>query len=54
VGTYPGGQSENADNPHYADLMPLWASGKYAPLRMVKDAAALPAEAAKRSMTFTP
>ncbi|MCC6797194.1 MAG: penicillin acylase family protein [Candidatus Hydrogenedentes bacterium] len=54
VGTYPGGQSESADSPHYADLMKLWASGTYAPLRMVKDTAALPAEAVKQTMTFTP
>lgn len=54
MGTYPGGQSESADSSHYADLMKLWASGTYAPLRMVKDAAALPAEAVKQAVTFTP
>jgi penicillin amidase len=54
VGTYPGGQSESADSPHYADLMKLWASGTYAPLRMVEDAAALPSDKIKQSMTFTP
>ena len=54
VGTYPGGQSESADSPHYADLMPLWATGKYAPLRMVKDAASFPADAIKLTLTLTP
>ncbi|HRI87324.1 MAG TPA: penicillin acylase family protein, partial [Candidatus Hydrogenedentes bacterium] len=43
VGTYPGGQSEDLQSPHYADQMALWASGTYAPLRMVSDIAALPA-----------
>ena len=54
VGTYPGGQNENAESPHYADLMPLWAAGKYAPLRLVKDAASLPADAVKSTLTLTP
>ena len=35
IGVYPGGQSGNPGDPHYADLMPLWAQGKYAPLNMV-------------------
>ncbi len=54
MGTYPGGQSESENSPHYADLMKLWASGTYAPLRMVKDAASLPADSVKQAMTFTP
>ncbi|NUM53695.1 MAG: penicillin acylase family protein [Candidatus Hydrogenedentes bacterium] len=54
VGTYPGGQSESEDSPHYADLMPLWASGKYAPLRMVADASALPADDVTMSLTLVP
>lgn len=54
VGTYPGGQSENEDSPHYADLIPLWASGTYAPLRMVPSAAALPQDAVKSTLTLTP
>jgi penicillin amidase len=54
VGTYPGGQSESEDSPHYADLMPLWATGRYAPLHMVADAASLPADAVKASLTLTP
>jgi penicillin amidase len=35
VGIYPGGQSGIPDNPHYADLMPLWEKGEYIPLKMV-------------------
>ena len=35
IGVYPGGQSGDPDDPHYADLIPLWAQNKYAPLNMV-------------------
>jgi penicillin amidase len=35
IGVYPGGQSGDPDDRHYADLMPIWAQGKYAPLNMV-------------------
>ena len=31
IGVYPGGQSGNPADPHYADLIPLWAQGKYTP-----------------------
>ena len=54
VGTYPGGQSEDPESPHYADLMPLWATGKYAPLRLSPDATAFPAEATKQTLTLIP
>jgi penicillin amidase len=26
------GQSDDPDSPHYRDMLPLWASGKYVPL----------------------
>jgi penicillin amidase len=32
VGTNTPGQSGNPDNPHYRDLFPLWATGKYFPV----------------------
>ncbi|GMU91370.1 MAG: penicillin amidase [Candidatus Hydrogenedentota bacterium] len=54
VGTYPGGQSEDPASPHYADLMPLWATGRYAPLRLADGMDALPADAISRSITFVP
>ena len=54
VGTYPGGQSEDPQSAHYADLMPLWATGKYAALRLAADASALPADAVKSALTLTP
>jgi penicillin amidase len=32
-GVYPGGQSGNAGSPYYANMIPLWATGKYIPLQ---------------------
>ena len=32
IGVYPGGQSGDPASPHYDDQIPLWASGRYAPL----------------------
>ena len=32
VGTNTPGQSGNPDDPHYADLFPLWAAGEYFPV----------------------
>lgn len=54
VGAYPGGQSEDPRSPNYADIMQLWAAGKYAPLHLRADAASLPADAAVRALTLTP
>ncbi|MDP7047986.1 MAG: penicillin acylase family protein [Verrucomicrobiota bacterium] len=54
IGVYPGGQSGNPDNPHYADLIPLWAQGKYAPLNMVGREEALKKRGEFRSTRFTP
>jgi penicillin amidase len=54
VGVFPGGQSEDFQSPHYADLMPLWASGKYAPLNMVKEVTAMPEQSIAKIVTFTP
>lgn len=54
IGVYPGGQSENPESKHYDDQIPLWATGKYAPLHMVADANKLPAEAKQRSTRFVP
>jgi len=31
-GVYPGGQSGNPGNPHYADMLNHWANGEYFPL----------------------
>ncbi len=54
VGVYPGGQSENPTDPHYADQMPLWAHGRYARLNVVSDPAKLPATSRTRSIVFKP
>lgn len=54
IGVYPGGQSGNPASDHYADLMPLWEKGEYAPLHMVGKADALPKEAKAKSETFAP
>jgi penicillin amidase len=54
IGVYPGGQSGDPDDPHYADLMPLWAQGKYAPLNMVGQEVALKKRGEFRSTRFTP
>ena len=32
-GVYPGGQSGSAGSPYYSNMIPLWASGQYVPLR---------------------
>jgi len=54
LGVYPGGQNENPESPHYADQIPLWATGKYVSLNMITDAADLPAKAKQRSLKFVP
>jgi penicillin amidase len=54
VGVYPGGQSENPLDSHYADQIPLWAAGKYLPLAMLSDRAQLPASARSKSLEFKP
>lgn len=33
---YPGGQSGNPGSVHYADMLPLWADGKYFPLHFLQ------------------
>jgi penicillin amidase len=45
------GQSGDPDSPHYDDLFPLWASGRYVPLLFSR--AAVEA-AAERVITVTP
>jgi penicillin amidase len=32
-GVYPGGQSGNAGSAYYANMIPMWATGKYIPLQ---------------------
>lgn len=32
-GVYPGGQSGNTGSPYYSNMIPLWATGKYVPLK---------------------
>jgi len=32
-GVYPGGQSGNVGSPYYANMIPLWATGRYIPLQ---------------------
>jgi penicillin G amidase len=54
IGVYPGGQSGDADSPHYDDLMALWARGDYLPLRAVSDAAELPEAVRENVTTFAP
>ena len=54
VGVYPGGQSGDSEGSHYADQIPLWAAGDYAPLGAVSDPATLPAEARETVVTFLP
>jgi penicillin G amidase len=52
VGVYPGGQSGDPQNAHYADQIPLWASGRYLPLNSVSDASQLPQPTRQNKMTF--
>ena len=54
IGVYPGGQSGNPADPHYADLIPLWAQGKYTPLNMVGREEALKKRGEFKSTRFTP
>lgn len=54
VGVYPGGQNENPESPHYADQIPLWATGEYVSLNMISDTAELPPEAKQHSVKFVP
>jgi len=54
VGVYPGGQSAYPDDPHYADLMPLWARGEYVRLTMVSEPGKLPSEAVSDTTVFRP
>jgi len=54
VGVYPGGQSEDPQNPQYDDLMKLWAAGRYVPLHAVADTKKLPAESRVRETVFHP
>lgn len=53
-GVYPGGQKEQADSTHYADLIPLWAKGQYVRLHAVGQSAQLPEEARGNKLTLTP
>jgi acyl-homoserine lactone acylase PvdQ len=54
VGVYPGGQSDSPDNPHYADLMPLWEKGDYIPLHAVDAPGKLPWTARTKQIRFRP
>jgi penicillin amidase len=54
VGVYPGGQSENPADGHYADQMDFWAHGKYLPLSIVNNPGKLPADAKVRAIRFVP
>ena len=45
------GQSGDPDSPHYSDLFPLWAEGRYVPLLFTRAAVET---AAKRVITLTP
>ena len=54
IGVYPGGQSGDPDDPHYADLIPLWAQNKYAPLNMVGHQTKLKKRGKFKSTRFTP
>ena len=51
VGTNTPGQSGQAGSPHYNDLLPLWANGKYFPLLYSR---AKIAAAAKNSLVLEP
>jgi penicillin amidase len=52
VGVYPGGQSGDPQNAHYADQIALWATGRYLPLTSVSNSAELPAPTRERKLTF--
>ncbi|MBI3737041.1 penicillin acylase family protein [Candidatus Sumerlaeota bacterium] len=54
VGVYPGGQSEDAKNPHYDDQIPLWAKGEYAPLWFAARAEEMKLEATVEKKLFKP
>ena len=54
IGVYPGGQSSNPSNPHYDDLIPLWAQGKYAQLIMVDREDTLKKRGKFKTTQFTP
>jgi penicillin amidase len=54
AGVYPGGQSDDPASPTYDDQIALWATGKYAPLHAVSDAAKLPGAARVKAQRFVP
>ena len=54
LGVYPGGQSGYPSDPHYADLIPLWAHGQYAPLNMVGKTVELEKRGQFQSTRFVP
>jgi penicillin amidase len=54
VGVYPGGQTENPLSGRYADLMKIWAQGRYLPLNVISDPEKLPPEAKEKSLVFKP
>ncbi|MBX7166640.1 MAG: penicillin acylase family protein [Pirellulales bacterium] len=54
LGVYPGGQSEDPTSPHYDDLMPLWAAGKYVDMAAFRRTEQGRREAAERARTFVP
>lgn len=54
IGVYPGGQSEDSTSPHYADQMPLWATGKYVSLYGGVEASALPENVRANKQRFLP
>jgi penicillin amidase len=54
IGVYPGGQTENPLSPHYADLMPLWQKGNYAPLQALAPAETVAGGAGAKKTTFVP
>jgi penicillin amidase len=54
VGIYPGGQSGDPASPHYDDQLKLWATGRYAKLRLVRSATELSPEHVKRRVVLDP
>ncbi|MBI4603862.1 MAG: penicillin acylase family protein, partial [Planctomycetes bacterium] len=54
AGAYPGGQSEDPASPHYDDLIPLWAAGRYVQLHCVTAPERLPPEARSKTLRLVP
>ena len=54
VGSLPGGQSEDAQSPHYSDLLKPWADGQYFPLCLANHPRFLPSECRARILKLSP